>query len=203
MYLELLGYGPTQRLLLRFKDMPYVHIFQQRPADGCFIDEDIVFPRTLNNITMQHDYLHEVRMHWSDAIYRVYYYGYLQAIQVHLGYKRVNGQPAKKWMQTHEQLLLVNYNALQTYRFKTFIDNSDIALFTRKPNETKLSWMERVDAGYLAYCCTLEDSDDEPCRVVSLFMKAVESMLRASYAVRNSNFWLAEKEAVDDGTNPL
>ena len=41
--------------------------------------------------TCQHDYLHENWMHRLDAIYRVYYGCYLQAIQVHLGYKRVYG----------------------------------------------------------------------------------------------------------------
>ena len=67
----------------------------------------------LERYTYQYDYLHENRMHRSNAIYRLYYSAYLQAIQVHLGYKQVCGTPAKKEMQTHEQLMLVNYCALK------------------------------------------------------------------------------------------
>ena len=106
-----------------------------------------VYPalEALERCTCQHNYLHENRMHWSDAIYRLYCGCYLQAIQVHLGYKRVSGKPEKKEMQTHEELLRTNQSAVKCVRFTQFIQLADENSFQRVADETNVQWIKRVN----------------------------------------------------------
>ena len=82
----------------------------------------------LQRYKCQHEYLHETRMHHNDAIYQVYCGAHFEPIQVHLGFKRVSGTPAKHHTQTHEQLMLLNYKAAKLVRFKRFISIGGPAL---------------------------------------------------------------------------
>jgi hypothetical protein len=65
--------------------------------------------RALKRITCQHDYLHEIRMHRQDVIWRTFYGGFLQPLVVHLGWRRITGNPVKKGLQQHENFLIVPY----------------------------------------------------------------------------------------------
>jgi hypothetical protein len=62
--------------------------------------------------TVQHDYLHEIRMHRQDVIYRQFYACVLQAFQVQIRIQRVNGDPVKNGLQAHERFLEIVYKAL-------------------------------------------------------------------------------------------
>ena len=155
--------------------------------------------KSLKQFTTQHDYRHEVRMHWQDAVYRVYYGGYLRAIQIqmHIGYKGITGEPSRTMMQTHEQLLRVNYIALDDYRTEMFIEPADITLFQRVATESNVDLLERIESAHTNYCQSLQRSDDEPTRMIATHMKVMESYWRSVHAVANHNAWLGEQEAVD------
>lgn len=48
---------------------------------------------------------------------------------------------------------------------------------------------------YLEYCKHWEElTQDEPSKVVALFLKSEEAYLRSSGTIRKSNFWLVEHE---------
>jgi len=57
---------------------------------------------------MQKGLFHQL-MHQASVIYKKYYGGFMQALQVELGVKRVTGQPKKKLFQDHDQHLLKLY----------------------------------------------------------------------------------------------
>ena len=58
---------------------------------------------SLSQFTCTIDYLHESKMHRSDAIYRTHYGGFLQASQCHSKQKRITGEPIKR-MLLHEKI---------------------------------------------------------------------------------------------------
>jgi hypothetical protein len=60
----------------------------------------------LGRFVVQHGVLHETRFHKQDVIYRLMYGSFFQPIQVHLGVKGLNGDPVKRGVQKHENLLL-------------------------------------------------------------------------------------------------
>ena len=132
------------------------------------------------------------RMHRSAVIYRLYYSCYLQAIQVHLGYKWVSGQPAKKEIQTHEELLRTNQSAVKRFCFTRFIQWADENSFQRVANETNVQWIKRVNELYTT-CKQWKNHPDEPTKMITLKIKAMESYLRCVHSVKESNFWLLEK----------
>eukprot|EP00986_Skeletonema_menzelii_P013053 scaffold7400_cov122-Skeletonema_menzelii.AAC.2 len=147
----------------------------------------------LHCITIEHDYLHETRFHRLDCIYMLYYGAFLQPLQIHLGWKNINGDPVKNKIQPHEQFMWIVYNALRRHRFNQFIKNSQ-EQFTRQERETAKDLLIRLDVAYQKYCVGLEQSPDQPSRVAALFMKCVESYNRCFHGVRNADFWLMEIE---------
>eukprot|EP00984_Skeletonema_dohrnii_P009331 scaffold3571_cov78-Skeletonema_dohrnii-CCMP3373.AAC.3 len=149
---------------------------------------------SLSQITVENDYLHETRFHRLDCIYRLYYGAFLQPLQVHLGWKKINGDPVKNKIQPHEQFMWIVYNALRRHRFDQFIKNMNGGEFKRQENVSTKVHLLRLDKMYSNYCNTLEQSMDQPTRVSALFMKCVESYNRCFNGVRNSDFWLMEIE---------
>ena len=129
-------------------------------------------------------------MHCSDGLYRLYYGCYLQPIQVHLGYKRVCGQPEKKEIQTHEELLHINQSAVKRVRVTRFIEWADKNYFQRLANETNVQWIKQVNELYATYCKQWETHADEPSKMITLKIKAMESYLRCVHGVKKLNYWL-------------
>jgi len=66
----------------------------------------------LDQITCQHDIFCETRMHRNDCIWRSKYSCFLSALQVLLGWKRINGDPVQSRMQEHELFLFIVEKAL-------------------------------------------------------------------------------------------
>ena len=151
----------------------------------------------LRRCTMQMDYLHETRMHRQDCIWKSKYGSFLQAFQCHLGWKRIAGDPAKRNMQGHELFLLIIYRALRTHRFSCWLQSCCDDDFETNDDGTPRDGLVDIDEIYHAYCDGLETSEDEPSRLCAIFMKEVESYFRCVHSVKNSNFWMLEKEGCD------
>ena len=153
---------------------------------------------TFKCVVMQHDYLHEIRMHRQDCIWRSMYGGFLQCLQVEVGQKRLNGDCVKKSMQGHESFLIdLVYTALRRYRFERFLQRKSNDQLKKKIGDTSLQWLLRMHEEYQSYCQdVLSNKDDEPSYVCALLLKYMESYSRGVKAVRKANFWLLEKEGV-------
>ena len=145
--------------------------------------------------TVSCDYLHEIRMHRQDIIYRSKYGGFLQCLQAELGQRRVSRLPAKRNMQAHEEFLLLVHRSLKRWRFDRFLDSTGAGDLQTIPEEDPLDALIRLDSLFATYCKDLEKSADEPTRMCALHIKEMESYLRSTSAVRNENAWLSEIEA--------
>ena len=77
----------------------------------------------LKQFTVQHDYLHEIRIHQQDAIWKSKYGCFLQAFQIELGHKRTLGTPAKTNMQGHESFLLLVHTTMRILLFERFLQS--------------------------------------------------------------------------------
>ena len=62
-------------------------------------------------------------LHQASAIYTKYYGGFMQAIQVELSVKRVNGIPERSYYQDHDKFLQKLYRACRRSRFAKFIES--------------------------------------------------------------------------------
>lgn len=137
--------------------------------------------KALKRITCQHDYLHEIRMHRQDVIWRVFYGGFLQPLVVHLGWKRITGNPVKKGLQHHENFLVVPYRGARARRLDQFLSSQGKNFFSTRDGETPEAWLSRIDAVYREYCRFWEEeTSDEPSKAVAMFLKTQESYLRGS-----------------------
>ena len=153
--------------------------------------------QSLDRCTMQMDYLHENGFHKQDCIWRSKYGCFLQAFQVHLGWKRINGDPSKRNMQGHELFLSIILRALRTHRLTCFIQSCSDDEFDSTNDLTPREELIRVEELYSAYCDELETSSDEPSRLCAIFMKEVESYFRCVHGTKKGNVWLMEKENSD------
>ena len=117
---------------------------------------------SLTQITVQNDYFHETRMHRQDCIWRSKYGCFLQALQVLLGWKRINGDPVKSRMQEHELFLYIVEKALRCLRFQRFIDHSEATVLSNKQDESAKYHLLRLDEDFSTFCNDAEMSNDEP-----------------------------------------
>jgi hypothetical protein len=116
---------------------------------------------------------------------------------VHLGWRRITGNPVKKGLQQHENFLIVPYRGARSQRLEQFRLSQDEDFFEVKDGEDEVSYVTRLHNAYLAYCKFWEeDSNDEPSKVVALFLKMQEAYLRSSGTIRKSHFWMGEAENV-------
>ena len=87
---------------------------------------------TSKNTTVFHDYFHETQMHQPDCIWRSKYACFLQPFQVHLSWKRINGEPAKENMRSHE--IFPIYESMPIHRFGCFLPDQIIVMGSEPPN---------------------------------------------------------------------
>ena len=151
----------------------------------------------LKSFTVEHDYLHDNRMHKQDCIWRQYYGCFLQPFQLHLGWKNITGEPAKRKMQAHEEFLSIQYKSLRQSRLTSFIrDYVDLLSLETANNSPEVDLL-LLDSAYLTYCDGATHSFDEPTRVCALFMKVVESYFRCVFGTKMADFYLLEQECID------
>merc|ERR1712086_338246 len=62
---------------------------------------------------------------------------------------------------------------------------------------TNVEFLLHADEAYLSYCTAQEESNDQPTRIVALFLKHMDGYIRSFYAAKNGNSWLLEQEGHD------
>ena len=153
---------------------------------------------SLGRYVVQHDVLHETRFHKQDVIYKLMYGSFLQPIQVHLGVKGLNGDPVKRGVQKHENLLLLVAIGARRHRFACFLKIvGEAGCIPGSATANRRVELLKIDELYREFCVAQETSDDEPTRIVGLFLKYMDGYLRGYYAAKHSNFWLLEQEGHD------
>ena len=70
---------------------------------------------------VQHDYLHEIRMHRQDVIWRQFYGGVLQPFMAEIRLMRITGDPVRSNLQGHERALDIVRKAIDIKRFTSFV----------------------------------------------------------------------------------
>ena len=157
---------------------------------------DMILPmlECLSRFTCTHDYLHETRMHRSDAIYRSHFGGYLQPMACHLQLKRITGDPGSRNVQGHEQFLFMAQIAHSRVRFETYLEQRDESIITPLITESRADHLMRMDADFTAWCDEFNEGLDEPTIAANLFIKYVESYRRCYNGAKNGNTWLMDIE---------
>jgi hypothetical protein len=116
---------------------------------------------------------------------------------VHLGWRRITGDPVKKGLQQHENFLIVPYRAARTLRLEQFRLTQEENFFEVRDGEDDVMYLTRLHSTYLSFCEFWEDhSTDEPSRVVARYLQMEEAYLRSSGTIRKSHFWMGEAENV-------
>ena len=148
--------------------------------------------KTLKNTTCFHDYFHETRMHQRDCIWQSRYGCFLQPFQVHLVWNRMNGEPEKNNVQSHEMFLILIYESMRIHRFDCFLTEQIVMVGSDPPGN-----LMAMDAIYMDYCDALFLCPDEPSRFCALFMKDTEAYLQCWHGCKKSDFYLMEQERCD------
>eukprot|EP00956_Cyclotella_meneghiniana_P031332 scaffold81936_cov56-Cyclotella_meneghiniana.AAC.3 len=150
----------------------------------------------LEQFTVQHDYLHEHRMHRQDVIWRQFYGCVLQAFQAEMRYLRINGDCVKSGLQAHEGFLKVVNTALKRHRFNRFIAYCSEQDFVCGEDESVESMLVRMDQCFVEYCSQWDDSEDEPSRLCNNLLKMLEAYFRCVHSVKKQNAWMCEVENI-------
>jgi len=90
------------------------------------------------------------------------YVCFLQALQVLLGLKRINGDPVKNRMKEHELFLYLVEKNLRRFRFNQFIALVEPPVFIQKDDETPQQHLLRLDWAFVPFYSDWEMSNDEP-----------------------------------------
>lgn len=150
----------------------------------------------LDSFTCQHDYLHEHRMHRQDVIWRQFYGCVLQAFQAETRTLRINGDPVKNNLQSHEAFLEICYRALKRHRMNRFMEQHGEFVFAPMEGESERELLLRWDQSFVEYCTSWENSDDEPIRICNNLIKMLDGYFRSVHAVHKRDFWLCKVENI-------
>lgn len=151
---------------------------------------------SLKSFTCQHDYLHEHRMHRQDVIWRQFYGCVLQAFQAETRTTRINGDPVKNNLQSHEAFLEICHKALKRHRMSRFLDKYGDSCFDRVEGESVSDMILRWDEMYCEYCSQWDDAEDQPTRLCNNMIKMLDAYFRCVNAVKKQDYWLCEIENI-------
>ena len=147
-----------------------------------------------NSVVMQKGLFHQL-MHQAAVIYIIFYGGFIQAMQVANGVKRVTGDPVKGNYQDHDRFLCKLYKACIRFRKRKFVLAQGIEFWLMKDGETKDQFLRREEERFNDFVTKWETGNHEPSRLVSLFIKYTASYLSCKHGIRKGDFWLCEKES--------
>lgn len=150
----------------------------------------------LDSFTCQHDYLHEHRMHRQDVIWRQFYGCVLQAFQAETRTLRINGDPVKNNLQSHEAFLRICYRALKRHRMNRFMTQHGHHCVSPMEGESERDLLLRWDHTFTEYCSSWDDSGDEPTRICNNLIRMLDGYFRSVNAVHKRDFWLCEVENI-------
>ena len=128
-------------------------------------------------------------MHRQDCIYRSKYGGLLQPFQVHLAWKQLADNPAKRHVPRHEKFLKVIHKSLCTRRLECFIRDSPIAALVISPECTSFDALMEMDNTYDNHYNELLLSNDELSRVCAILLEETESYFRCLYGAKEKDFF--------------
>ena len=150
----------------------------------------------MKRYVQQHDYLHE-NIHRLQLIYKLYYGGFLQACQTHIGMKKVRFDPTKGSWSDHESLSIRVYYALANTRVKEFIEQEKAILVkTSSLCKHEESIIELFDK-YEEFCEKMETANCEKTRMAALYMKYTESWMRCRESVGSGDAICLEVEGCE------
>lgn len=129
----------------------------------------------LKSFTCQHDYLHEHRMHRQDVIWRQFYGCVLQAFQAETRTLRINGDPVKNNLQSHEAFLEICHKALKRHRMDRFLEKHGEHCFAELDGESVQSMILRWDDTFSEYCQQWDESEDQPTRLCNNLIKMLDA----------------------------
>ncbi len=134
-------------------------------------------------------------MHQTALIFVIYYGGFLQAIQVELGVKQVMGDSLKGSFQDHERFLVKTYLACNRYLHRCFLKSIDLSMLECGEDESPAKYLNRIHHAFRSFQKSWETSDNEPSRMVALFLKTASSFYRCKLGIGRRDFWLLEDES--------
>jgi hypothetical protein len=145
-------------------------------------------------VVVQKGQFHQL-MHQLGAIYTQFYGGFMQAMQVANGVKRVNGDPVKGGCQCHHHFVIKLYGAANRLQLRAFCSSgllNDLDVTDFPDNKSRIRSILQI---YQAYRKSWEVSDYLPSRMVGLFMKSMRSYLRCKRAITSHDAWHLEIES--------
>jgi len=160
--------------------------FRQKKFIQCILDVH-------KCVYIQHGLFHH-GMHRSEAIFKFFYGGFLQPLQVVLGRKRINGEPAKGKYQDHEQFLLTVYFAVVRYLLRRYMESVAPEDLMFRDSESSVDYLSRIQQQISEYRESWETSKNEPSKMLAMFIKITGSHYRSKLAVSNLDFWMCEYE---------
>ncbi len=120
-----------------------------------------------DHIFIQKGQFHQL-MHQLQTIYTQFYGGFLQAMQVANGVKRVNGDPVKCGFQTHEQFSMKCYKAVNWLMLKAFCLSESINQVNELEFPTHVNHMHCTLEKYWEFRSLLERLVHTPSRMAAL-----------------------------------
>ncbi len=137
-----------------------------------------------------HDYLHE-NIHRLQAIFKVYFPGFIDVCCSVIGTKRVGEDPTKGRWRDHEVMALKIADALKILRFNVFLSSTD-----NSEEETKSETIWKIGSQYRQYCELLLISPNENTKFVARFINMMDSWKVCRDAVRLGDWATMEMAAI-------
>jgi hypothetical protein len=151
----------------------YMQLFTQMCQQGRKKSAKSVL-EAYNRILPQKGLFHQL-MHQTDVVFKIFYGGFLQPIQVAIGEKRVSGMVIKNY-KTHENFMIKTYLSCMRYTHRCFFKSIDEEDLIFKVNESPSIFLARLREMYKEFREMREKSPHEPSCVVLLFMEMAASV---------------------------
>jgi len=142
-----------------------------------------------------HDYLHE-NIHRLQAIYKIFYPGFIEACARVLETKRVGEDPTEGRWKDHEDLTIKILTALKRLRLDKYISATP-KNWSLSADVTPSENLKRFMLQYDEYCDALLLSNNEITWYVSRFLIMAEKWYLCKEAVSVADWALLEVESVD------
>jgi hypothetical protein len=118
----------------------------------------------LRRVCMQKGLFHEL-MHHADAIYKLYYGGFLQAMQAHNAVKKVNGDPTKNCYQHHDKFLDLCQTSCTRLQFRMSILDMELDDLSIRKGESNRQYLLRLEEHAKRFVEQYEESPHEPSKL--------------------------------------
>ncbi len=128
-----------------------------------------------DRVVIQKGQFHQL-MHQLGAIYLQFYGGFIQAMQVANGVKRINGDLVKGGYQTHDLFAVRLYRAANRLMLRAICSGGGFSKIVTDDDSKKQ--LRSVIDRYRTIRKSWEESQHAPSQMVALFMKSMRSYMR-------------------------